>query len=147
MSASHDPRRALRTERLLPFAPARVFAAFERADLLERWWGPKGFTSTFERFEFTPGGRWAFTMHAPNGMNYENETVFVEIVPDERIVLDHVVQPWFRLTVTLTARDAGTHLTWLQEFDSPEIAAKMRSLAATANEENLDRLHAVLADE
>ena len=87
-------------------------------------------------------------MHAPNGANYPNECVFREIQPDTRIVIEHVVKPWYKLTVTLTAqRDDQTHLAWVQEFESPEVAAKMRPLSATANEQVLDRLQAVLASE
>ena len=145
MSRAHDPNAAVRTERILSAPPRRVFAAFERPDQLARWWGPNGFTSTFERFEFTPGGRWVFVMHAPNGSDYANESVFREILPDARIVIEHVVQPWFLLTVTLTARGDETHLSWVQEFESPEVAARMRALSGTANEQVLDRLQALLA--
>ncbi len=109
--------------------------------------GPEGFTNTFERFEFEPGGRWVFTMHGPNGAAYPNESVFREIRPDARIVVEHVVKPWYGLTVTLTARGDRTHLAWVQEFESPELAARMRRLSETANEQNLDRLEALLAGE
>ncbi|HEX8429814.1 MAG TPA: SRPBCC domain-containing protein [Longimicrobium sp.] len=138
---------AVSTERVISAEPREVFAAFERPDRLARWWGPKDFTNTFERFEFEPGGRWVFVMHAPNGANYANESVFREIQPDSRIVIEHIVEPWFTLTVTLTARGDGTHLSWVQEFGSPEIAARMRQLSRTANEQVLDRLQAVLASE
>jgi uncharacterized protein YndB with AHSA1/START domain len=131
---------ALSTERLLSASPREVFAAFEDPQRLASWWGPSGFTNTFEQFEFTPGGRWVFVMHAPNGAHYPNESVFREIQPDRRIVIEHVVQPLFTLTVTLTPRGDQTHLSWVQEFESAEVAAKMRALAATANEQNLDRL-------
>jgi uncharacterized protein YndB with AHSA1/START domain len=126
-------------------APAhRVFTAFERPELLARWWGPDGFTNTFEQFEFTPGGRWVFTMHGPNGANYANECVFREIERDARIVIEHVVPPWFRLTVTLTPFGGETRLAWVQEFESPEMAEKLRSIVEPSNEQNLDRLQALL---
>ena len=107
--------------------------------------GPSGFTNTFEQFEFKPGGQWVFVMHGPNGASYANESVFREIRPGAIILVEHFVKPWYRLTVTLTARGDQTHLSWVQEFESPEVAARMRSLGTTANEQNLDRLQSLLA--
>lgn len=130
--------------RELAASPGRVFAAFEQPEQLAQWWGPRGFTNTFQRFEFRPGGHWVFVMHGPNGADYANESIFREIERDARIVIEHVVKPWYRLTVTLTARGDRTHLTWQQEFESAAVAAKMRPLCATANEQNLDRLAALL---
>jgi uncharacterized protein YndB with AHSA1/START domain len=152
MSQANYPDTAVSTERVLSAAPSQVFAAFEQPDKLAQWWGPNGFTNTFEHFEFKPGGRWVLVMHGPNGANYPNESVFREIQPDTRIVIEHIVKPWYKLTVTLTARrdqtrGEQTHLTWVQEFESPEVAAKMRPLSATANEQVLDRLAALLARE
>jgi uncharacterized protein YndB with AHSA1/START domain len=146
MSEANDPDAAVRTERLLPTDPRTVFAAFEQPDRLARWWGPSGFTNTFEHFEFKPGGRWVFVMHGPNGASYPNESVFREIQP-ERIVIEHVVKPWYRLTVTLTPEGDATRLAWVQEFESPQVAAKMRRITDTANEQNLDRLQSLLVDE
>ncbi len=57
-------------------------------------------------------------MHGPNGVSYPNESLFREIRPETRIVIEHVVDPWFRLTVTLTAHGDQTHLAWDQEFES-----------------------------
>ncbi|WP_437498369.1 SRPBCC domain-containing protein [Sorangium sp. So ce1099] len=147
MSRANNPSAAVSTERVLSANPRKVFAAFERPDQLAQWWGPEGFTNTFEQFEFKPGGRWVFVMHGPNGASYPNESVFREIQPDTRIVIEHVVKPWFRLTVTLSARGDQTHLAWVQEFESPEVAARMRPLSGTANEQVLDRLQALLARE
>ena len=139
------PSAAVTNERALSATPREVFAAFEDPERLARWWGPDGFTNTFEQFDFAPGGRWVFVMHGPNGTNYPNETVLREITPGTRLVLEHVVKPWYLLTVTLSPRDGGTHLSWVQEFENPEVADKMRALSATANEQVLDRLEAVLA--
>lgn len=139
------PDATLTTERVLHATPQQVFAAFEQPGQLAQWWGPQGFTNTFEQFEFTPGGRWVFVMHGPNGANYPNESLFREIVPAVRIVIEHVVAPWFTLAVGLAPHgDGHTRLTWAQTFESAELAAKVRSVAGPANEQNLDRLAALL---
>lgn len=150
VASSHAKSRSLRTERILEASPREIFAAFENPELLARWWGPDGFTNTFEKFEFQPGGQWIFKMHAPNGASYPNESFFREIQPDNKIVIEHVVNPWFLLTITLTTRQdealgQQTHLSWVQEFESPECAAKMRQLSGAANEQVLNRLESVLA--
>jgi len=145
MTPANHPDAALRTGRLLSASPRQVFAAFEQADQLDRWWGPSGFTNSFERFEFRPGGRWVFVMHGPDGADYPNECVFRVVEPDTRIVIEHVVAPWFTLTVTLTARGEQTLLGWVQAFESPEAASTLRPVCEPANEQNLDRLQALLA--
>lgn len=147
MSQANNASAVLSTERVFSFTPREIFAAFEQPDRLAKWWGPNGFTNTFQEFEFKPGGRWIFVMHGPNGANYPNESVFHEIQPETSIVILHVSQPRFKLTVTLTARDDKTHLAWAQEFESPEVAARIRPLSETANEQVLDRLQSLLASE
>lgn len=146
-SLTSNPEACVIVQRVMSASPRQIFAAFEQPELLARWWGPSGFTNSFQQFEFKPGGRWVFAMHGPNGADYHNESVFQKIEPDAQIVIEHVVQPWFTLTVTLTAKGEQTHLSWVQEFESPEFAARMRSLSATANEQNLDRLEAVISGE
>ena len=147
MSQANNPDAVVSTERVLSVTPRDVFAAFEQPDRLAQWWGPNGFRNTFEQFEFTLDGRWIYVMHGPNGVNYPNESIFREIKPDTRIVIEHVSQPRFTLTVTLTARGDKTQLAWVQEFESPEVAARMRPLCEPANEQNLDRLQSLLASE
>ena len=134
-----------RSERILPHPREAVFNAFATPEILARWWGPKGFTNTFEHFEFKPGGRWIFIMHGPDGTDYPNENVFQAIDPPASLVIRHVLAPHFRLTVTLDAHPDGTEILWLQEFDDAETAARIRRIVGPANEENLDRLQAVLA--
>ncbi|MFN8526484.1 MAG: SRPBCC domain-containing protein [Chloroflexota bacterium] len=145
MPSTVEPNLLMSTERVVAATPREIFAAFERPELLAQWWGPKRFTNTFEVFEFKPGGRWVFVMHGPNGANYPNESVFLQIEPDSKIVLEHLVMPWFILTITLTARGDKTHLSWVGQFESPEAAARMRKQTSAANEEVLDRLEALVA--
>ena len=147
---SYEPDRSYATiynERVLSARAQNIFAAFEQPEMLATWWGPLGFTNTVEQFEFTPGGRWVFVMHGPDGIDYLNECVFKEIDRDSKIVIEHVIEPWFTLTVTLTAQGNQTRLTWDQTFESAEVAAKLRPICAPANEQNLDRLESLLKSE
>ena len=124
-------------------SPEIVFSAFEERARLSVWWGPAGFTNTFTMFEFKPGGKWSFVMHGPDGKNYANEMVVVVIDPPKKIVLKHVSQPPFLLTVTLEPTDSGgTVVGWNQEFEDPDFARRMETFLKTANEQVLDRLFA-----
>jgi uncharacterized protein YndB with AHSA1/START domain len=146
-AAAPDPAadHTLVTARLLDAPPAKVFAAFVAPERLARWWGPKGFRSTFEVFEPRPGGSWRFVMHGPNGADYPNQSVFEALDPGERIVIRHVSAPRFTLTVTLAAAAGGTQLTWRQAFDTAADCDALRRFVVPANEENLDRLAAEVA--
>ncbi|MFO1321601.1 MAG: SRPBCC family protein [Burkholderiales bacterium] len=132
------------TARTLPHSPNAVYAAFASPGRLAAWWGPDGFTNTFDVFEFRVGGHWKFTMHGPDGADYPNESVFVALEPDARIVIKHVCPPYFTLTVGLAAVAGGTRLTWDQDFDDSKTAQAVRHIVEPANEQNLDRLTRVL---
>jgi uncharacterized protein YndB with AHSA1/START domain len=66
-----------------------VFEAFTEVRHLSRWWGPEGFSTTTQAFEFRVGGEWAFVMHGPDGTDYPEWIRWTEIVPPERIALLH----------------------------------------------------------
>jgi uncharacterized protein YndB with AHSA1/START domain len=145
MMNSEIEARTFNTERVLRHSPRRVFDAFAQPELLARWWGPSGFTNTFDTFEFRPGGSWKFVMHGPDGSNHPNESVFLTIEAPSTLVIEHVSAPRFVLTVTLSADEAGTLLRWNQEFADAAFAARIRHIVVPANEQNLDRLEAVLS--
>ena len=126
--------------RLIDAPRERVLAAFSDPERLARWWGPNGFRSTIETLEFRPGGKWRLTMHGPDGTDYPNESVFLEVGP-ERIVLEHFGHHFF-LTVTLEGRGSQTLLGWEQVFDTAEHRQRVAEVVLEANEQNLDRLQA-----
>lgn len=130
------------TSRDIPAAPAEVFAAIATPERLARWWGPAGFRNTFAVCEFRPGGRWSFVMHGPDGAHYQNDSLFAEIEAPTRVVIQHLSEPTFRLTITLTATAAGTRVAWVQALDSAEVAKRVQHIVIPANEQNLDRLTA-----
>src|SRR4051794_22679461 len=100
---------------------AVVFRAFIDPDILARWWGPEGFTNTFQEFNPEPGGIWRFVMQGPDGTDYGMFNEFTEVVHEERIVLQHH-QPThnFRLEMAYSDEAGNTRLTWRIWFESPE---------------------------
>jgi uncharacterized protein YndB with AHSA1/START domain/GNAT superfamily N-acetyltransferase len=140
-----DDGRTFRTQRTLPFAPQAVYAAFEVPQRLAAWWGPEGFSNTFEIFDFAVGGAWRFVMHGPDGRSYPNRNVFQALEPARRVVIRHDGPPYFTLTVLLAPADGGTRVQWEQVFDDAATAQAVAPVVVPANEQNLDRLARVLA--
>lgn len=91
-----------------------------------QWWGPFGFTTTIHEIDMRPGGAWRHTMHGPDGTNYPNKIVFVEVVKHERIVYSQIGgregSPAAHCQVTWIFEEEGdkTKLTLRMVFDSPE---------------------------
>lgn len=130
------------TSREIPATVEDVFAAFSDPARLARWWGPAGFTNTFKTCEFKPGGQWSFIMHGPNGQDFPNESVFAEIVPPRQVVIQHISNPKYRLTIGLAPSAQGTLVSWSQAFENPDVARRIAPIVVPANEQNLDRLTA-----
>ncbi len=132
--------------RLLPVPPAAAFAAFSDPARLAQWWGPNGFTNTIVHFDFTPGGLWRYTMHAPTGAEYHNESQFLTITPDACIELLHLgPMHRFRLKMNYEVAAAGTRVTWRMRFENPAELAPIHAFLTDANDQNLERLAAHLA--
>src|SRR6516164_435133 len=123
LDLEHDPRSIIGT-RVLDAPRARVFSVWTEPKHLAQWWGPNGFTTTTQAFDFRLGGVWRFVMHGPDGRDYQNQITFDEIVSLERIVYRHGggddVEP-IQFTQTVTFQDLGngqTLLTWHGTFPS-----------------------------
>ncbi|MEK6806550.1 MAG: SRPBCC domain-containing protein [Pseudomonadota bacterium] len=134
---------AFHTSREIAAHPSSIFAAFEDSARLAVWWGPAGFTNTFKTCEFKAGGKWSYVMHGPGAKHYPNESVFRDIEPFKRIVIQHVSQPRYLLTVTFEpTANGGTLVSWTQDFEDPRVASGIGHIVVPANEQNLDRLAA-----
>ena len=79
-------------------------------------------------------------MHGPDGRNYPNENVFAEIESPRKIVVQHILEPKYRLSIVLAPSAAGTVVSWLQAFESSEVGSRMEHIVVPANEQNLERL-------
>jgi len=124
----------------------QAFRAWTTPELLARWWGPHGFTNTFHECDIKPGGAWRYTMHGPDGTDYPNRNVFVEIVPLERIVLNHLTGHEFRVTATFEDLGGRTRVVFRQQFKLAEEYEQAKPYCVEGNEQNLDRLGALLEE-
>lgn len=132
--------------RRLDFPLELVYGAWTNPEQLSRWWGPKGFSSTFHEFDLKAGGHWRFTLHGPTGVDFPNHSVFEEIVPFERIVIHHLNGHEFKLTGTFEAVDGGTRITFCQRFMQAAEFERIKAFLQEANEQNLDRLNELLTE-
>lgn len=136
-----SPENTVVSTRIFNHARYVVFEAWTDPNRLKNWWGPNGFTNTFDEFDLRPGGMWRFTMHGPDGTNYPNESVFIQINAPELIIFDHLSQPQFRIVATFEElQDTKTRLTFRMIFKSAEQYQALRSFVQEKNEENFDRL-------
>ena len=139
-------RREIVTTRVFDAPRAMVFGAWTDPEQLKQWWGPRGFSNTFHVCEMKTDGLWRYIMHGPDGTDFHNESKFVEIVAPERIVLDHISQPRFRLTVLFEELGDQTKLTFRQLFETPSVYEQVKRFAVRGNEDNLDRLANFVAE-
>src|SRR6187399_2113549 len=81
--------REIEISRVISAPRELVFEAFTEVRHLSQWWGPEGFTTSTQSFEFRVGGEWDFVMHGPDGTDYTEWITWTEIAPPERIALLH----------------------------------------------------------
>jgi uncharacterized protein YndB with AHSA1/START domain len=113
-----------------------VFEAFTEVRHLSRWWGPEGFTTTTQSFEFRVGGAWEFVMHGPDGTDYTEWISWTEIAPPERIGLLHGESPGdpnaFVSLLTFEPDGAATRIEMRTAFPTKEL-----------RDEAADKYHAI----
>jgi len=138
--------RELVTTRLINAPRELVFEFWTNPNHVKNWWGPNGFTNTINKMDVRPGGDWEFVMHGPDGIDYKNKSVFVEIIKPERIVFQHM-KPIHKFQVTATFEGLGnkTKLTFRMLFESAAECEKVKVYAVEANEQNFDRLETYIS--
>src|ERR1051326_2637696 len=96
-------------------APVKaVWDAWTDPQQAAQWWGPRGFTITTHSKDLRVGGSWVYTMHGPDGVNYENTTKYLDVEKYKKLVYDHGANkdrpPLFRVTVLFNERDGKTEI-------------------------------------
>jgi uncharacterized protein YndB with AHSA1/START domain len=100
---------------------AAVFAAWTDAEAFCQWFGPDGFSCTVRQMDVRPGGRASFDMVSADGTLYTNRFDYLEVVPDERLVMDHGNDvdddpTRFRVTIVLDSQSDGKTVLTLRQL-------------------------------
>ena len=139
--------------RLIDAPRELVFTAWTNPDHVAHWWGPKGFTTTIHEMDLRPGGVWRLVMHGPDGTDYPNKIIFVEVVKPERLVYTNSggkkggPSAQFQNTVTFEEQGGKTKLTMRMVFSSPEELEHVVKVygAIEGGKQTLERLEEYLA--
>jgi uncharacterized protein YndB with AHSA1/START domain len=124
-----------------------VFKMWTDPKHIVNWWGPRGFTNTISEMDVRPGGVWKFVMHGPEGRDYDNKIVYVDVVKPERLVYDHLGGPDFHVTVTFAEEGKRTRVSVQMLFESAELRDKVAKAygAVEGLDQTLQRLEEQLA--
>ncbi len=79
-----EPGFPLRLTRLINAPVDLVYKAWTQH--LAEWFAPRPLTTHLQEVDMRPGGRFRFTMKDPNGPEYPCDGVFLDVVPNRRIV-------------------------------------------------------------
>ena len=137
--------------RVIDAAREVVFEAFTEVRHLSQWWGPDGFTTTTQSFEFRVGGQWDFVMHGPDGTDYPEWIAWTDIAPPARIALRHGEfrddPNAFESVLTFTPDGAATRLEMRTVFPTKEMRdeAVEKYHAVEGGRQTLSNLAAYLA--
>ncbi len=108
-----------------------VWEAWTDPKQVALWWGPNGFSTTIEQMDVRPGGVWKQVLHGPDGTDYPNESVFLEVVQYKRLVYTMsggrkgapVVQ--MEKIATFEEEAGGTRVTMLWSFRRLMLVTRM----------------------
>src|SRR5262249_17885860 len=129
---------------------ALVFEAFTKADLLKRWFGPRGFTMPVCEVDFKVGGGFRFILRGPDGHEMGMRGEYREIVAPERMVhmesFDDFPGPPAQVTTLFIEQDGKTTMTATILSPSKEVRdAVIQSGMEHGAAETYDRLAELLA--
>jgi uncharacterized protein YndB with AHSA1/START domain len=87
--------RDLRLTRLIDAPPERVYRAWTEPSLLRQWFAPRPWTTSRVENDVRAGGTSLLIMRSPDGQEFSNCGVYLEVVPNRRIVFtDAYTSAW-----------------------------------------------------
>jgi len=137
--------------RVLDAPRSLVFDVWTDPIHVGEWYGPRGFTITTHKMDVRPGGTWNFVMHGPEGVDYQNRIIFIEVDRPYRLVYSHAGEEGepsqFQVTLTFEEHDGKTLLTMRSLFESAADRDRVveEHHAIEGGNQTLDRLQERLA--
>jgi len=111
-SAPNSDRELLLT-RLIAAPRQKLFKAWTDPELLKQWFAPLPYTTPVAELDVRPGGASRIVMRDPEGNEFPNRGVYLEVLENERLVFtDAYTKAWEPsakpfMTVILTFADEG----------------------------------------
>ena len=110
MNTKHE----LVLERTLNCTPGNAYRCWSEPELLKQWFAPKPWTTSKVENDVRSGGDTCVTMRSPEGQEFPNPGVYLEVVPGKKIVFtDAFSKAWEPVEGTpffvgiVTFEDAG----------------------------------------
>ncbi len=111
--------RELVLTRLIKAPRAAVYRAWTDPAQLTQWFAPLPYTTPHAALDVRPGGANLIVMRGPDGNEFRNRGVYLEVVRDERLVFtDAFVSAWepsekpfMTVIITFEDEDGGTRYT------------------------------------
>jgi uncharacterized protein YndB with AHSA1/START domain len=109
--------RELVLTRIINAPREKVFKAWTDPELLKQWFAPRPWMTPVAQLDVRPGGANLIVMRDPQGNDFPNRGVYLEVVKNERLVFtDAYTSAWVPsekpfMTVVLTFEDAGSGKT------------------------------------
>lgn len=111
-----EQRHELSIDLVLDAPRDKLFRCYTDAKLLQQWFAPTPWTIKSVDIDPRAGGRFNFVMASPEGQEFPNSGVFLEVVPNAKLVTtDALTSDWTPqgpfMVATMTFEDAGAGKT------------------------------------
>lgn len=109
--------RDLMLTRIIDVPPEKLYRCWTEPELLKQWFAPKPYITPAAELDVRAGGANLVVMRAPDGTDMPMRGVYLEVVPNERLVFtDAYRAAWVPsekpfMTVILTFEEAGAGKT------------------------------------
>lgn len=111
--------RELVLSRLIDAPRAALYRAWTEPALLKQWFAPLPYTTPVAELDVRPGGASLVVMRAPDGTELPNRGVYLEVIPNERLVFTDAYtsawepspKPFMTVILTFTEEDGKTRYT------------------------------------
>jgi uncharacterized protein YndB with AHSA1/START domain len=147
--------RELVISRYIAAPPARVYQGWTDPELMKRWFTPPPFQTVHVETDVRPGGSTLIVMRGPDGTEFPNRGIYLEVVPGRRLVFTDAYtaawepsgKPFMTGILTFDPEGAGTRYTAVVRHWSEEDKQKHEQMGFHAGwGKATDQLEALLTE-